>query len=66
MALAHSILVIAYRLIERKEDYHDLGGDYFDKRRPHATVRRLTQRLEQLGYQVRQVTPPPQIGAVAA
>ena len=66
MALAHSILVIAYRLIERKEDYHDLGGDYFDKRRPHDTVRRLSQRLEQLGYQVRQVTPNPQMAAVAA
>lgn len=52
MAVAHSILVIAYRLIERQEDYRDLGGDYFDKRRPDATVKRLTERLEQLGYQV--------------
>ncbi len=38
MAVAHSILVIAYHLIQRHEDYHDLGGDYFDKRRPEATA----------------------------
>ena len=61
--MAHSILVIAYRLLERGEDYQDLGGDYFDKRRPDETVRRLTQRLEQLGYQV---TQNPQMAACAA
>lgn len=54
VAVAHTILVIAYRLMERGEDYQELGGDYFDKRRPDDTVRRLTQRLEQLGYQVSQ------------
>lgn len=52
LAVAHSILVIAYCLMERQEEYRDLGGDYFDKRRPDATVRRLTQRLEQFGYRV--------------
>jgi transposase len=52
MAVAHSILVIAYHLIERKEPYRDLGADYFDKRRPEATAKRLVRRLEQLGYQV--------------
>jgi hypothetical protein len=63
MAVAHSILVIAYCLIERKEDYQDLGGDYFDKRRPDATVRRLAQRLEQFGYRV---IPDEGTAAVAA
>jgi transposase len=52
MAVAHSILVIAYRVLERGEDYKDLGGDYFDKRSPDTTVHRLSKRLEQLGYQV--------------
>lgn len=61
LAVAHSILVIAYRLIERGQDYQELGGDYFDKRRPDDTVRRLSLRLEQLGYQV-----TPQTAAVAA
>jgi hypothetical protein len=29
-----------------------LRGDYFDKRRPEATPKRLVKRLEQLGYSV--------------
>jgi len=52
MALMHSILVIAYHLIQRSEPYRDLGGDYFDKRRPEATAKHLVKRLEQLGYSV--------------
>ena len=52
VAVAHSILVIAYHMIKDKEPYRDLGGDYFDKRRPETTARRLVSRLEHLGYQV--------------
>jgi transposase len=52
MAVAHSILVIAYHLIDRHEDYRELGGDYFDKRRPEATAKHLIKRLEALGYTV--------------
>lgn len=52
VAVQHSILVIAYYLIQRKEPYRELGGDYFDKRRPEATAKHLVKRLEKLGYQV--------------
>jgi len=52
VAVAHTILVIAYYLIKRKEPYRELGSDYFDKRRPEATAKRLVRRLEQLGFQV--------------
>jgi transposase len=52
VALEHSILVIAYHLIQRKEPYRELGADYFDKRRPEATAKRLVKRLVQLGYSV--------------
>lgn len=52
MAVAHSILVIAYHLIQRQEPYRELGADYFDKRRPEATAKHLVKRLEKLGYQV--------------
>jgi transposase len=52
MAVAHSILVMAYHLIKRQEPYRELGGDYFDQRRPEATAKRLVKRLEQLGYSV--------------
>ena len=57
IAVAHSILVIAYHLIQRQEAYRELGGDYFDKRRPEVTIKRLVQRLEQFGYQVALVQP---------
>jgi len=52
VAVAHSILVIAYHIIERGTVYTDLGGDYFDRRNEHHTQRRLVKRLEQLGYRV--------------
>jgi transposase len=42
VALEHTILVIAYNLIQRKVSYQELGGDYFDKRRPEATAKRNT------------------------
>jgi len=52
VAVEHSILVIAYFLIKRNEPYRELGGDYFDRRQPETTAKRLVKRLEKLGYQV--------------
>lgn len=52
MAVAHSILKIAYYLIQRGTVYQDLGADYFDKRDHERLKRRLTARLERLGYSV--------------
>ena len=63
MAVAHSILVIAYHLIKRQEPYRELGGDYFDQRRPEATAKRLVKRLEQLGYSVSIEQQPASVAA---
>ncbi len=52
VALEHSVLIIAYYVIQRKEPYREIGGDYFDRRRPEATAQRLVKRLEHLGFQV--------------
>ena len=52
VALEHSILIIAYHIIQDKQPYHELGNDYFDKRRPETTAKRLVKRLEHLGFQV--------------
>jgi transposase len=52
VAVMHSILVIAYHVIQRQEPYRELGGNYFDQRRPEVTAKRLVKRLERLGYQV--------------
>lgn len=58
VAVAHSILVIAYHILKDKAPYYELGGDYFDKRRPEVTARRLVKRLEHLGYQVQLQAAP--------
>jgi len=52
VAVAHSILTIAYHLIERDQDYQELGANYFDTRQPQKTVQTLLHRLSQLGYDV--------------
>ena len=44
VAVAHSILTIAYHLISRQEPYKDLGADYFDKQRPESVLKRLVKR----------------------
>ncbi len=58
LAVAHSILVIAFHLIERKEPYRELGGNYFDKQRPEATAQRLMKRLQSLGYDISHIEQP--------
>ncbi|MCF2152126.1 IS110 family transposase [Desmonostoc muscorum LEGE 12446] len=52
MAVAHSILVIAYHVIQRHEPYRELGVNYFDQQRPETMTKRLVKRLEQLGHRV--------------
>lgn len=52
VAVAHSILVIAYHLLRDGTTYRDLGRDYFDKRDTARLQRRLIARLESLGLQV--------------
>lgn len=52
VAVAHSILVIAYHMLNTRSPYHDLGPDYFERRDRDRATRRLTKRLEQLGYSV--------------
>ncbi len=52
VAVAHSIVVIAYHVITRREPYQELGGDYFERCNPDAKVRRLVRQMERLGYTV--------------
>ena len=56
-SFGHSILVIAYHLLSRREPYHDLGVTYFDQRARQTLERRLVRRLEALGYTV-SLQPP--------
>ncbi len=52
IAVAHNILVIAYYILRDKVCYRDLGPDYFDRLNPEGLRRRLTKRLEHLGFKV--------------
>jgi transposase len=52
-AVAHTILVIAYHLIERGTTYEDLGGDYFARRlNKDRRTNDLVRQLEALGHTV--------------
>jgi transposase len=55
IAVGHSILVVAYHILDRGIAYHDLGEDYFQQRQQQAAERyakRLVRQLEQLGHKV--------------
>ena len=53
VAAAHKILTLAYVMIRDGSAYYEQGVDYFDKVHPERTKKRLTARLEQLGFTVR-------------
>ena len=52
VAVAHSILVIAYHILKEGSTYRELGHDYFEKRDTARLQRRLISRLESLGLRV--------------
>jgi transposase len=52
VAVANSILTAAWHMLTTGELYHDLGGDYFARRDPERTARRLVAQLEKLGHLV--------------
>jgi transposase len=53
VAVAASILTAAYHMLRRSTEYHDLGAAHFDRLQAARTTRRLVQRLEGLGFQVK-------------
>ncbi len=52
IAVAHTILVIAYYVIRDATPYRELGATFYDQRAPKTMARRLTKRLEALGFEV--------------
>jgi transposase len=53
VAVAHSILVIAWHLLTRNQPYTDLGGDYFlEHQHSEAYKNRLVRQLERMGHRV--------------
>ena len=52
MAVAHTILVIAYHMLTNRCQYQELGGDYFDRLRGDGLKHYYLKRLQQLGLSV--------------
>jgi transposase len=52
VAVGHSILVIVYHVLTRRQPYEELGVNYFDEHDRRRVEQRLVRRLERLGYQV--------------
>jgi transposase len=51
-AVKHSIICACWHMLTTGELYHDLGGDYYQRRDPQRTTRRLVSQLEALGHTV--------------
>jgi transposase len=52
VAVGHTILIVAYHLLQRGTEYQELGPHWFDQQDRHAVERRLVRRLEALGHKV--------------
>jgi hypothetical protein len=52
IAVAHSILVIAYHILRKGVDFNDLGVDYFDRMNTAKLTRYHLRRLAELGCDV--------------
>jgi transposase len=51
-AVKHSIISAAWHMLTTGELYHDLGPDYYRRRDPARTTKRLVAQLERLGHTV--------------
>ena len=51
-AVKHSILTAYWHIFTTGESYHDLGGDYYQRRDPQRQTQRLIAQLERLGHHV--------------
>ena len=52
VAVAPSVLVIAYHVLDERRPYQDLGADSFDRLDATQLQRHHVHRLEALGYEV--------------
>ena len=52
VAVAHRIATIIWKIIRDGGVYEEAGADFFDRIRPERTARKLTRRLERIGFEV--------------
>ncbi|MDP9350648.1 MAG: IS110 family transposase, partial [Chloroflexota bacterium] len=56
VAVSHSVLVIAYHVLNTGQPYRELGADYFNRLDTERIERHHVNRLKALGYEV-ELTP---------
>ncbi len=52
IAVAHSILGVAYVLLKEYREYQDLGADYFERANRESVTKYHVKKLQKLGYDV--------------
>jgi transposase len=52
VAVAHSLLLVIYHMLQRGSEYRDLGRDFLDRMHAHQLIRFHVKRLQQLGLTV--------------
>jgi hypothetical protein len=52
VAVAHSLLVIIFHVLQNDQSYTELGGDYFDRRHVEQQRDYYVRRLQMLGLKV--------------
>jgi transposase len=52
VAVAHSILMIAYYILKRRQPYIELGPTYYEERKRDTIIRQSLKKLESLGLKV--------------
>jgi transposase len=59
MAVAHTMLIIAYTMLKTGRNYHELAGNYLERINKDQLHRYFVKRLQRLGLKVA-VQPAPQ------
>ncbi|ADD01991.1 transposase IS116/IS110/IS902 family protein [Thermoanaerobacter italicus Ab9] len=52
VAVAHSILIIVYHILKRKQPYIELGPTYYEEKKRNMIIRQSVKKLESLGLKV--------------
>ena len=52
VAISHTILIMAYHIVKEQRNYKELGSDFFDRLHEEQLIKRLTSRIQGLGYKI--------------
>jgi transposase len=52
IAVAHTILIIAFHILKSGQSYNELGGNYLEQINKEQLQRYFVKRLERLGLKV--------------